>query len=176
MALSSFTAGRKLRASELNAIVTAVNLLDAQEVGFAERVSNGTTTTTTEKTYLRLDSIPIINGYSYLAITTPLIIESSVAADLVQVVLRGDTTGAATTASTAFTLLAQPSKSASGAQNTAMLAYRFKASSTGNLSLLLSYLRSAGTGNVRVNALSTIPAQLSVFRMGLGLADTGVDL
>lgn len=183
MALPNFTAGQRLRASDLNLVAdqvdsntTDITTLFAQEVGFASRITNGTTTTTAEKTYLRIDSIPILSGYSYLICTTPLIFESSVANDLVQVFIRLSTAGAATTASTAVTLLGQPSKSASLAQNTAGLSYRYASSTTGSLSILMSYLRAAGTGNVRINASADIPANIQVFRMGLSVSNTGVNL
>lgn len=173
MALSTFAAGSKLRASQLNALVSAI---DNRKVGFATRATNGTTTTTAEKTYQRIDAIPIVNGYDYLIITTPMIFESSVAADMIQIFLRGSAAGAATTASTALTLLSQPSRSASGAQYTAVLAYSYSATTTGSLSLLLSYLRALGTGNVRINASTDIPVQINVYNMGLTVPDTGVDL
>lgn len=162
--------GQKVRASDLSLVFAPI-------VGYSLRDTSGTTTTTTEKTYLRVDDISIVAGQSYEIFTSPLIIESSVAADLVQVILRISTAGAATTSSTQLTLLAQPSKSASAAQNTAVLAFTYNSLVTSTTaSILISYLRSAGTGNVRINASADIPAQVTMKWIGTTKADTGTDL
>lgn len=162
--------GQKIRASDLALVFAPI-------VGFGERASNGTTTTTPEKTYLRVDNISIIAGQSYEITTSPLIFESSVAADTIQVFLRISTAGAATTSSTALTLLCQPSKTASLAQLTASLTFTYNATVTSSTaSILMSYLRAAGTGNVRINASADIPAQLTMKWIGTSKADTGVDL
>lgn len=162
--------GQKMRASDLALVFAPI-------VGFGERVSNGTTTTTVEKTFLRVDDISITAGQAYDIFTTPLIFESSVAADEIQVVLRISTAGAATTSSTQLTLLAQASKTASLAQHTQGLAITYNALVTSTTaSILLSYVRAAGTGNVRVNASADIPAQITMKWIGTSKADTGVDL
>lgn len=162
--------GQKMRASDLALVFAPI-------VGFGSRDTSGTTTTTVEKTYLRVDDISIVAGQSYEFTSSPLIFESSVAADTIQVVLRISTSGAATTSSTALTLLCQPSKSASGAQLTASLTFTYNALVTStSASFLISYLRAAGTGNVRVNALAEIPAQFTMKWIGTTKADTNVDL
>jgi len=173
-------AGQKLRASVLAAAFTAINdatdtLAGRVEVKYAYRDTNGTNTTTGEQGYLRLDNIPIVNGDLYLAVISPMIFQSSAAGDLIQILLRGSTSGAATNASAALHLLADTSQTAGGAQKTKGFTFRYQAGTTGNLSLRLSYLRFSGSGNVRINASSDIPVQMSVFRMGPGQADTGVD-
>ena len=131
------------------------------------RASNGTTTTTGEQEYLRLDSIPIVSGRAYRIWTTPIIFNSSVAGDLVQVYLRANTSGVATTGSTQLTLLADDAKTSGLAQKTKGLEYLYVASTTGNLSLLLSYLRATGSGNVNIQASSDIPCQLNVDALSL---------
>lgn len=162
--------GQKMRASDLALVFAPI-------VGFGSRDTSGTTTTSAEKTYLRVDDISIVAGQSYEFTSSPLIFESSVAADLIQVVLRVSTAGSATTASTQLTLLVQPSKSASLAQNTACLAFTYNALVTStSASFLISYLRAAGTGNVRINASADIPAQFTMKWIGTTKADTNVDL
>ncbi len=162
--------GQKIRASDLALVFAPI-------VGFGERVSNGTTTTTVEKTYLRVDDISMTSGQAYEITSSPLIFESSVAADTIQVLIRISTSGAATTASTPITLLCQPSKTATSFQLTACLVLTYNALvTTTSASILMSYLRVTGTGNVRVNASSDIPAQLTVKWIGASKADGGVDL
>lgn len=162
--------GQKIRASDLALLFSPI-------VGQGERSTPGTATTTTEKTYLRVDDISIIAGQSYEFTSSPLIFDSTVAADLIQCVLRFSTSGAATTASTQLTLLVQPSKSASLAQNTASLAFTYDALVTStSASFLISYLRAAGTGNVRINASADIPAKFTMKWIGTTKADAGVDL
>lgn len=185
MAMPEFGAGQWLVAADLRALAQQIDAsvvdiakLEAAEIGYAYRDTPGTATAAVEQPYLRLDNLLLENGESYFAFTPPLIIDSTVAADLVQVALRYSLSGVATTASTQLTLLAQPSKSASGAQNTAMLGKRFTytGGGTGVMSLLLSFVRSAGTGNVRINATATIPAEITVVHLGTLKANSGVSL
>lgn len=162
-------AGQKLRASDLRLVFSPI-------VGFGSRDTNGTLTTLTEQPYMRVDDIPVVSGQSYEISTSPLIFESSVAADEVQVFIRTSTAGAATIASTQLSLLSQPSKTASLAQNTAVFFGLYNATVTGSLSVLMSYVRAAGTGNVRINAVANIRAEFSVKWVGNTPLDTGVNL
>lgn len=141
------------------------------------RATNGTTTTTTEQGFLRVDSIPIVSGRGYRIWTTPLIFNSSVAGDLIQAILRISTSGTATTASTQLTLLCDDAKTSGLAQRTKGMEIGWVATTTGNLSVLLSYLRASGTGNVNIQASSDIPAQLNIDAYnGTAPSNTGVSL
>jgi hypothetical protein len=142
----------------------------------AERVTSGTATTTTEQPFMRLDDIAIDAGYAYLITVAPLIVDSTVAGDLITMPLRASTSGAATTASAQLTALVDTSQSAAGSQRTASFSKLYVASITGSLSLLLSYVRSVGTGNVRIIASTTYPAEIVILRVGIDVGDTGIDL
>ena len=151
--------------------------LEGQRIlAYGERLTNGTLTTTVEQGYLRIDGIPIINGQSYRIWTSPLIFESSVAGDLITAFLRVNTAGAATTGSSPFTLLADDAKTASGNQKTKGLTILYNGVVTGSLSILLSYVRSTGTGNVRINASAAIPAQMAIEAMGVNPGNTGISI
>lgn len=153
-----------------------VSLEGRKIIARAERTTNGTLTTTVEQGYLRLDGVPIVAGQAYRIWTSPLIFESSVANDLITAPIRVSTSGAATTSSTEITALAESSYTASGNQRTKSITSLYIATVTGTLSILLSYVRSNGTGNVRINAAVTIPAQLSIESMGTDPGNTGISI
>lgn len=161
-------AGNIIYATDVNNVGTVLKR--------SERTTNGTTTTTTPQGYMRLDSIDIVSGNCYEVKTSPLIFESSVAGDLVTITLYGSTSGAATTSSTQLTALVDTSQTASGNQKTKGFSYLYAAATTGQLSLLIAYVRTSGTGNVRINASATLPAQLWVTVGGVDPGDTGVDI
>lgn len=158
-------AGNRIFATDINNLIA-----------YADRQTNGTLTTTAEQGYLRLDSIPIVTGERLEIKLSPVIVESSVAGDLVQINLRGSTSGAATTSSTLLTVLADDAKTASGNQKTDSFSYLYTPGGSGSLSLLISYVRATGTGNVRINASANIPCQLWVYRARGTVSDTGVDV
>lgn len=166
--------GQKMRASVLALVFAPI-------VGFGERTSNGTATTTGEKTFLRVDDISIIAGQAYEITTSPLIFQSTVASDLLQVNVKFSTSGAATTSSALLTVLAQKVHAGGAvgtvAQGTASLTITYNALVTStSASLLLSYQRGSGSGNVLIQAASDIPAQVTMKWIGTSKADTGVDL
>lgn len=172
--------GHDYRGGEMEALLDQIDWLSDDWIGFGQRTTNGTTTTVVEQGYFRIDSIPIVNGLSYPIWSSPIIFESSVAGDTIQVVLRGEVSAdgstVATTASTQLTVLTDDSKSASSSQRTKGLKYKYDAGSNAFLSLLLSYVRVAGTGNVRINASTTIPCQLVMERGRIAPPNTAVNL
>lgn len=181
MALPTFTAGRRVRASELAALVTQLGTLDAQTPALSVRggrATSGTATAAVEKTYLRVDNIPIVSGQAYRIWTTPMLINGTVAGDTIQAILRGSTSGAATTSSTQLTYANGVLKSASSlVQPSLSLQVLYVASTTGTLSVLLSYIRIGGTGNVFLDAAATLPAQINVDAYNdAAPSDTGVAL
>jgi hypothetical protein len=154
-----------------------IAVLESQRLlAYGLRTTNGTTTTTTEQGYMRLDGVPIISGQTYRIWTSPFIMESSVANDLLTCPIRVNTSGAATTGSTQITGLADTSFSASLNQRTKSITVLYIATVTGALSILLSYVRSNGSGNVRINASSIFPAQLAIEAMGANPGNTGVSI
>ncbi len=164
-------------AEDVDAALTLLKSQVPKIVGRGERTSSGTATAGTEQPYMRVDNIPIVSGVAYKIWISPLTFDSTVAGDTIQVRLRANTAGVATIASTQLTLLCDDSKSASGFQKTKGMALLYIASTTGNLSLLISYIRVAGTGNVRLFAASDLPCQMVVETYGIAPpSDTGQDL
>lgn len=145
-------------------------------LALADRQSNGTGTTTTEQPYLRLDGIPIVNGEAYIITVSPIILNSTVAGDQLHIRLRGNTGGNATIASTLISQAQEFAQNAGGNQKTEGYVFPYTATVTGNLSILLSYVRNAGTGTVSILASATVPARITVQRAGTMPSDTGVDL
>ncbi len=187
MPIATLPAGGRLRASQVNAIITQVNTtqtdvasLQAAEVAYYERTTAGTVTTTTQQPYIRVDNIPIISGQAYLISLGPMIFNSSIMGDLISAFLRGVTaagTGTlATIASPQFTALIDSAHTAGGSQKTLGMTYRYAATTTGYLSLLVSYVRSLGTGNVNIIGQAGYPVQMSVFRIGTAKASSGTSL
>lgn len=127
-------------------------------------------TTTTEIGVLRLDSIPIINGFSY-QITTNSIQVQSTTGDIVGIRFRGNTAGAATTASTELAYEARNTTNSSYPYSMVTTVI-YNSATTGNLSVLLSVERTNGTGNTKVYGASSF----WVTMLGPTPADTGTDI
>lgn len=164
-------------ASDINDLSdNGVSPLPQGVIARGNRASNSTATSgTTEQGVLRVDSIPVYTGRLYRISTGPLIIDGSVANDAVRVILRGDTTGSATTSSTQLAI-------SQGVVPNISLPERFEIdipyapAADGTLSVLLSIVRQSGTGVFQVLGASTIPINLVVSDEGLDPGDTGVDL
>lgn len=145
-------------------------------LGMADRQSNGTGTTTTEQPYLRLDAIPIVNGETYNITISPMVLNSTAGGDQLHLRLRGNTAGNATIASTLIDQSQEFAQNSGGNQRTEPWVFQYLATTTGNLSLLLSYVRNAGSGTVSILASATTPVRMTVQRCGTSAPDTGVDL
>lgn len=142
----------------------------------ARRETNSTTTTT-EVGVLRLDSIPLMLGRTYLLYTGTVLGDSSVANDAVNTLLRIDTTGAAaTTASTAAHQCPDVQVNAASPVNLALMVSHTPAAANEILSVLLSVSRAVGSGSVGLIAGATFPIELFVEDKGPDVRDTGVDI
>lgn len=135
----------------------------------AERTTDSSTTTA-EVGVLRLDSIPIVAGYSY-RIQTDNYWVISATGDIVATMFKGNTAGNATTASPVIggqqygtTNAIQPFSQ----QVTAV----YNSVTTGNLSVLLSVARVTGTGNTKTFGA----VRFYVYCVGPTPSDTGVDV
>lgn len=110
--------------------------------------ATSSSTTTSEIGVRRLDSIPIVNGCMYIIQSGPMYIQSTTG-DIVNIRFRGNTAGNATTASTqigqAFQTITNSVQPTSG-----ILTVKYVATTTGNLSVLLSVGRASGSGNALV--------------------------
>lgn len=130
----------------------------------ADRTSDSSTTTT-EVGVLRLDNIPVVKDVLYVVKSAPMYILSTTG-DIVNIRFRYNTAGAATTGSTQLGVASQI-KTDSSQPTTAMLNSLYLATATGNLSVLLSVTRAAGTGNTKVFGGSAF------WVVSLGIVDPG---
>lgn len=137
--------------------------------------TTSSSTTTTEQSVLRVDSVTVVSGRLYTVVTSPLWLQSSVAGDVIAGRIRWSSSGAATTSSTVL-------GENGGIQGTLAspgipLVLPFPAGSTATISFLLSVVRGAGTGNVSIGTTSNHPnIDLMIFEGGIDPTDTGVDL
>ncbi len=147
-------------------------------VGRGQRSTSSTTTTTTEVGVLRVDNLALPAGRRYLFVTSPVIFNSTVAADLIVFTLRINTAGTATTSSTRIMDLVESSYSASGPQRSQSLIAPYSPSGAETVSALLSVARTSGTGTVGILVASSPlhDIRLDVFDIGIDPGDTGVDV
>lgn len=147
-------------------------------IAYLERATASSTfTNTPEIPILRGDSIPVVNGRSYEIIATPTVFASSAAGDLIELKIRVSLSGAATIASTHLGSLVTDSKTAGGSQKVHGAEWLYTPGATGNLSLLVSGIRTGGSGNCTIGSAATAyMLRILVRDAGLTVADSGVDL
>jgi hypothetical protein len=164
------SAGGTALASDFNNALTRI-------IARANRTSNSSTaSSSTPVSVLRLDSVPIVSGITYVIHLQPMIFDSTVAGDLITAAIYVSTSGAATSSSTQLGAIVEASQSASLSQRTKGGDFLYVSSTTGVLSILLTVARTNGSGNVRLAANSTFPINMWVTSEGPNQNDTGVDL
>lgn len=129
--------------------------------------------TTTETGVLRLDGIPIFAGRAYRISTSNINMDTSVAGDIASARIRISTSGTATTASTQIVQLRNTIDDVANSDVLTLNATHFPAADA-TLSVLLSAVRVAGTGNIVVFCSGTEILDLVVTDEGLAPSDTGV--
>lgn len=167
MATSTFTAGQKL---------TAAFMATAYPTGVIARGRRTTATgsvTTTETGVLRLDSVPLLAGRAYEISTSGINLDTSVANDIATARIRISTSGAATIASTQIAQMRNTIDDAANSNVIPLQTYYFPGVDT-TLSVLLSIVRVAGTGNIIVFCSGTEILDLIVTDLGVAPTDTGV--
>lgn len=129
---------------------------------------------TSEVGVLRLDSITCQTGYRYLIQTCPLRI-NVVSGETGAARLRYSTSGNAGTSDTQITM-AESNASSSFAPNNSHSLNATLAPGTVTLSVLLSLVRTGGSGTVTMTGSATQPIELWVTMAGPDPTDTGVDI
>lgn len=133
--------------------------------------------TTTETGVLRVDDIPVRNGWGYRILTSNINLDTSVGNDIASVRLRvafsASTGTAATTSSTLINQLRNTIDDATNS-NVLPLSGNYFATADGYISVLLSAIRQAGTGNIVVFCSSTEILDLVIEEMGEDPGDSGV--
>jgi hypothetical protein len=156
---------------------TTLNDPSGMCVAYGERTTTSTGSTGTEVGVLRIDSIPIVSGRHYKFVLSPVSFTSTVAGDLIAVRFRLNTSGTATTASTLVAELAEDAKTASAQEKVHGMVVPYPATTTANLSLLLSIIRNTGTGTCTIAVSAAgYNIRVGVYDCGVDPGDTGVDL
>jgi hypothetical protein len=157
----------------ITAIRYAMNTNPQGVVGWGERTTNSSTTST-ETGVLRVDNISCVSGRWYQIFTSALPLASTVANDSVRAAIRYAIGATATTSSTQldFVQLQQPNTSIPPAISLVSTPFL----TAGTLSVLLSVSRQSGTGLVQILAGATFPVDLFVVDMGVAPSNTGVAL
>jgi hypothetical protein len=145
-------------------------------VGYGSRTTNTSTTTTVEIGVLSLSGVPIIEGIAYHIYTSDIIMDSSVANDAMTVALRYTDDGTSPTTSSVLLTSMEHVLGGSAAQAKAPMSRTFIATDTFPMNILMTIVRTVGTGNVSLNAITGMPIDITVEAIGVAVADTGAAL
>lgn len=161
---------------DLDAIEADITAIGARGsvIARGNRQTNSTASAT-ETGVIRLDNIPMTNGRAYWIGTNPLSIDTTVNNDIGRILLRINTAGVATTASTNI-WLGQVRLADNTAAEQLSAGVVYIPSGTVTASVLLSHTRAGGTGNIQVLSSSVLPTDLLVVDLGEDPGDTGTDI
>jgi hypothetical protein len=129
--------------------------------------------TTTETGVLRVDDIPVYAGRLYKISTSNINVDTSADNDVARAAIRVSTSGAATTSSTliGYVRMTIDNNTQSNVHNVTCF---YSPGSDGDLSVLLTLLRQAGSGNIIVFGGASDICDLVIEDMGPDPGDTGV--
>jgi hypothetical protein len=133
--------------------------------------------TTTETGVLRLDDVAVRSGWAYEIFTNNINLDTSVANDIAAARLRvAFSASPGTSATTSSTQIQQMRNTIDDATNSNIIPMNalYLPGSTGYLSVLLSAIRVAGSGNIVVFASGTDTLELMVRELGEDPGDSGV--
>jgi chitobiase/beta-hexosaminidase-like protein len=159
--------------SDITGLVALLAARPLGEIGFAERTSNSTgTTSTTELPVLRLDDVALPAGRSYKVFSNTIEVASSANNDGFSLRLRYTTDGSTPTiASAQFEIYTGQTLDSQGS-GAGVLLRNYKPAGAETLSLLLTLQRRIGTGSFTTVGVS----QITVEDIGAAVSDTGTDL
>lgn len=142
------------------------------------RITSSNTTTNVEIPVLRLDGIPTVPGRLYMINTSSTIImNSTVANDNILVQFRYQTGGAAATvASARVTGRAETARTSGAGQASVDITGFLPSPGTDVISVLMTVVRSVGTGNVSLQASVDYPIDMLVWDCGIDPGNSGVAL
>lgn len=140
------------------------------------RTTNTGNITTTEVGVLRIDDIPVQAGKIYRISTSGINMDASVAADVALARFRvAYAVGTGTDATIASTLLSQVRQAVDNITFSNIVPGQafYIASANGYISVLLSCIRAAGTGNIVMSSTGTEYTEMTVEFGGADPGDTG---
>jgi len=173
--VSSGAFGIKVRNYLINADarISAIEGNQQLVIKRGRRITSTGNVTTTETGVLRIDNIPVLAGRLYQISTGPINMDGSVDNDVGRVGIRTSQSGAATTSSTlsGYMRLTIDNNSQSNVVNANAW---YLAPSDGMLSVLLTLVRQAGTGNIIIFGSASDILDLVVQFAGNDPGDSGV--
>lgn len=143
-------------------------------VGYHRRTT-ALTGATAEVGYVRIDNVPMRNGYTYLAFVPTINLSQSAATNIVRSRIRVNASGTATTASLQIGAARFNQENASFT-NIAPMMGLYTATADGSLSVIVTVLRDSGAGTVGIFASAADYFDLFIWEVGTTVADTGTDL
>jgi len=174
---TTFGASVKSAINDLDARVGTVESIQQVVIKRGRRTTATGNITTTETGFLRLDNIPVKAGNIYQINTTNINVDTSVDNDVGDVKLRvAFSASPGTNATTSSTQIARMRNTIDNLSQSNVLPMNafYAATADGYISLLLSLVRLAGTGNLVLFASSTEIIDLVVQFGGPDPGDTGV--
>lgn len=170
--MPTYAVGQRWTAEVAEGLLNATGKMIAR----GERTSASSATSgTTELGVLRIDNLSLQAGFAYEVRTGNMRYDLSVATDRAKAVLRYNSSGTATTASTE---IGRWESASSGDLNSGgpVLGYIYPSTNVTAGSVLLSIVRASGTGTITAMADTGHGIQLFVTAYGEDPGDTGVDI
>lgn len=148
-------------------------------VGYHVRTTASSGAGTSEAGYVRVDNIPMRNGYSYM-VMCPVVninptVASSAAPTTTFATIRVNASGTATTASLQVALMRMQQEQTAQTDVAPMFG-SYEATADGVLSVLISCARVGGSGTVGIFGSAGNPFYIYVYEMGKSVPDSGTDL
>jgi hypothetical protein len=150
--------------------------LPYDEVGYHRRTSAITGVTTTETGYVRVDNVPMRDGYTYLVILPVVNVVPSAVDNVGRVNIRANASGTATTSSLIIGSCREGNATSASFTNYGPAIGFYRSTADGSLSVLVSIVRQSGAGSVGIFASSTDPFDILVYELGASIADSGTDI
>lgn len=145
-------------------------------IAYGSRVTNTGTTTTTELPVLSLSDVHVKAGVAYHIYSSAFIFDSSVLGDTVRATLRFTTDGTAPTITSTPLTASELTVTGGGNQARTSLSKIYLPTTDQVLNILMTVVRTAGTGNVDLQHVNGADIDIGVEAVGVAPADTGVAL
>jgi hypothetical protein len=145
-------------------------------IAYGSRTTNTGTTTTTELAVLSLSNVNVKAGVAYHIYSSAFIFDSSVLGDTVRATLRFTTDGTAATITSTPLTASELTVTGGGNQARTSLSKVYLPSDDQLLNIVMTVVRTAGTGSVDLQHVNGADIDIAVEAIGVAVADTGAAL
>lgn len=145
-------------------------------IAYGSRTTNTGTTTTTELAVLSLSDVHVKAGVAYHIYSSAFIFDSSVLGDTVRATLRFTTDGTSPTITSTPLTASELTVTGGGNQARTSLSKIYLPTDDQVLNILMTVVRTAGTGNVDLQHVNGADIDIGVEAVGVAPADTGIAL